>query len=736
MSRQSLEDLFGFHIAGKYWDVNSAYREISFLNQTVLPWSEVNRYSPRGLEEILNLLIELKPTFKSAVKGQTDDETSEKEYELGQGLEKYLESTRDFARDSNSPLKRLLKFVRHLQNQSPEMIYEAICLIGKVAQHMIAGDIKRDPMKFYEGIFTALKENRDIFEKYMHSCKEEILFNALSHPANLDHFLLTLRGYDEIFIRDPAYLDIVRKRYSTLDTHSASFEEWKAENRRFAHLDQMIATTMNELGFSVDDYVGTNITKGFLRQKPRFVKYAGGGSLGELWQLRHWIRRSSLPDIITVLDLVLYKFDDPEKARRVINFLVNTEYHVTGHSHFDDPALSAIRGVMAYDGEDAVRYFNLTMDFLYAAMVSRLNSDLRTRAELLRTYQKDPEYDEITLNFLKSGELESLDEMRYARSLDWTGFRVVDKIGQGEFKAAYAAIHLLDGSKWVVKVPRTHRPLGDIKMQAQGYGDLQSLSEAEARKCLVTYDASVNLIGMAPPQRDLSTGLWILFERPYQDTLGSFVSRYERKYGQVPPRLCFDLMWQVACGLVQLHESKVVRNGIHHGDLRLDNIGLVYKGKMDLSSPPEIIVKLSDFGPASNMRYAADHQVTGMAGIDIRSREQFQHFFPSKQSDIWAFGANLYRLIYQRFPFQPDGIDKEGDRDLYRARVVANIDAYFKNPDSIYHNRLDDPRVRELLDLCLCHENIRKRDSRIIYTTHNRIHAVQLEARMRELKST
>ncbi len=104
--------------------------------------------------------------------------------------------------------------------------------------------------------------------------------------------------------------------------------------------------------------------------------------------------------------------------------------------------------------------------------------------------------------------------------------------------------------------------------------------------------------------------------------------------GRIPVPRLVQIFVQVAAGLVQMH-----RRGIFHADLKPNNILLGRAGE----------VKIIDFGLAW-LRSEKKGRVQGTP--EYMAPEQVKQKIVNEQTDIYNFGATLYRLVTLRHPPQ------------------------------------------------------------------------------------
>src|ERR1039457_6951077 len=126
-----------------------------------------------------------------------------------------------------------------------------------------------------------------------------------------------------------------------------------------------------------------------------------------------------------------------------------------------------------------------------------------------------------------------------------------------------------------------------------------------------------------------------------------------------------EIIIQLSGVLFYLHQSNFI-----YYDLKPENILIAYT-----NGKPHI--KLIDFGLAGHIHGPIEDNIFGTAEYiapEILRREAYDH-----RVDLYSFGMLLYRLIYNKFPF-----DQHTEIGIYK----ANIEKGFEFPDSTYSHKI------------------------------------------------
>jgi serine/threonine protein kinase/tetratricopeptide (TPR) repeat protein len=151
-----------------------------------------------------------------------------------------------------------------------------------------------------------------------------------------------------------------------------------------------------------------------------------------------------------------------------------------------------------------------------------------------------------------------------------------------------------------------------------------------------------------------------------------------------------EIIIQLSAVLFYLHQSNFI-----YYDLKPENILIAYS-----NGKPQI--KLIDFGLARHIHGITEKNIFGTAEYiapELLKREAYDH-----RVDIYSFGMLLYRVIYNKFPF-----DHDTEIGIYKAHVEKG----FEFPDSGYSDKIinivkkllsKDPSDRYLNSIQVLHE--------------------------------
>jgi serine/threonine protein kinase/tetratricopeptide (TPR) repeat protein len=151
-----------------------------------------------------------------------------------------------------------------------------------------------------------------------------------------------------------------------------------------------------------------------------------------------------------------------------------------------------------------------------------------------------------------------------------------------------------------------------------------------------------------------------------------------------------EIIVQISAVLFYLHQSNFI-----YYDLKPENILISHSNSKPL-------IKLIDFGLARHINKLTDNNIIGTAEFiapELLRREVHDH-----RVDLYSFGMLLYRMIYNKFPF-----DNKNEIEIYK----AHLEKEYEFPDSGYSPGIinivkkllsKDPSNRYLNSVQIIHE--------------------------------
>ena len=237
----------------------------------------------------------------------------------------------------------------------------------------------------------------------------------------------------------------------------------------------------------------------------------------------------------------------------------------------------------------------------------------------------------------------------------------------------YECYHYLGGNLAEVYLARDLRTGFNraVKVLGGGYGvgsELMQRFVAEGRAALQCSHPNIVMTYEAEQAEGLA---YIAMEQLQGATLKTLLERGELR--AVPELI--PIAWQVACGLLYLHQRSII-----HRDIKPENVHIEPSGH----------AKIFDFGVARQK----DQQITRegqLVGTPLyMAPEQVRHEPVTAASDVYSFGVLLFVMFTGRFPIR--GVSRE---ELFAAVV-------FYPPDlSPLEGKGIPPAVVELITQCL-----------------------------------
>lgn len=151
----------------------------------------------------------------------------------------------------------------------------------------------------------------------------------------------------------------------------------------------------------------------------------------------------------------------------------------------------------------------------------------------------------------------------------------------------------------------------------------------------------------------------------------------------------------IAKGLAQGLKSLHLDLGRAHSDLHPKNIGYTTKKE----------VKISDFGAST----LGDHQRKNVGSSLVRAPERFMETEIRFASDVWSYGANLFRLFTGNYFLEEELKSTENPGEIVRA-LYLTPERWNKLVDEKLNDKKIPPAFRKHLQKCLGHEESRISD--------------------------
>jgi serine/threonine protein kinase len=251
-------------------------------------------------------------------------------------------------------------------------------------------------------------------------------------------------------------------------------------------------------------------------------------------------------------------------------------------------------------------------------------------------------------------------------------FQVVGTLGTGAHSTILHIRRSADAKNYALKVV----PIG-------GPEDQKFLDQAEHEYRVAQLLDHPNLVRVYAIERVRD---WLLRPRKLHLLIEYVNGKTLDTFPHIPLPLLVQIFLQVAAGLVHMH-----RRGVFHADLKPNNILLSRTGE----------AKIIDFGLAW-IKGEPKGRVQGTP--EYMAPEQAQRSLVNERTDIYNFGATMYRLLTYRLP--PPNIT-EGKQLLIDSKTQALLLKPVQdcNPEV-------PPQLADLVQRCLAIES-RKRPERV-----------------------
>ncbi len=205
-------------------------------------------------------------------------------------------------------------------------------------------------------------------------------------------------------------------------------------------------------------------------------------------------------------------------------------------------------------------------------------------------------------------------------------YRVIDFIGRGGMGEVYRCHHEKLGRSAAVKI-LGENVVADDTYKERFFNEARLQASLHHPNIAELYDF-----------KQIGSELLIFMEFVDGESLDGAIERREFSTEE-----SLELFESIAETIAYVHS-----NGIVHRDIKSDNIKICASGKP----------KLLDFGIAKAPSSQSLTQVGGVIGTpNYLAPEQVEGGDASPQTDIWALGVLLYKMLTGRFPFEGERIE-------------------------------------------------------------------------------
>ena len=237
-------------------------------------------------------------------------------------------------------------------------------------------------------------------------------------------------------------------------------------------------------------------------------------------------------------------------------------------------------------------------------------------------------------------------------------FKVIKKLGQGAFGAAYKVLNEEDNNYYVIKKillkSAKENEINEVKNEAKILSNLQSENIVKYYDSFTDND-SFNII------MEYCDGL----------DLRKFIDDHKKSNELIKKNIILHIISGICNGLKEIHDKTLI-----HRDLKPDNIFL----KADLT------VKIGDFGLTKQLKDANEYAKTQAGTMLYMAPEIIKGEKYNNKVDIWALGCIIYELCTLNYCFDSDSINGlikkitesnhgEIDKEIYGEDLQKLIDS-------------------------------------------------------------
>jgi serine/threonine protein kinase len=267
---------------------------------------------------------------------------------------------------------------------------------------------------------------------------------------------------------------------------------------------------------------------------------------------------------------------------------------------------------------------------------------------------------------------DSIKALEATGILDRDEYEIKKYIGRGTWGDVYEAVDNKTGKTRALKFLNPDE-VAKRQMQERNL----DLADVINKDFVDTIDANLpNIVPRSLVQYEDNIGF---IDMPFYETfLDKVIDRYREgdwKESRVSANKIHYILSEIAAGIEQSHTELVSYRidedgevkqviGRVHGDLKPDNIAIANNGK----------ALLNDFGASTCAAAGMSISPRDNIGFEYtRAPEQFREgSHPTKQSDVWAFGSLMYRMLTGEYLLENE-LDNAKDPELFMNNLDEGV---------------------------------------------------------------
>ena len=211
-------------------------------------------------------------------------------------------------------------------------------------------------------------------------------------------------------------------------------------------------------------------------------------------------------------------------------------------------------------------------------------------------------------------------------AIKYSKYKIIKKLGQGSFGAAYEVLNINDNKKYVIK---------EILMKEASKEEVDDLVK-EAKILSTIHNDNVVKYFESFTENDTFN---IVMEYCEGKDLKKYIDEHKQNNAKIDEKQIYKFILDICNGLIDIHSKKLI-----HRDLKPANIFLT----------KDLNVKIDDFGIARQLTTCNEYAKTQCGTMMYMAPEIIDGEKYNYKVDSWALGCIIYELCTLNYCFFPN----------------------------------------------------------------------------------
>ena len=240
-------------------------------------------------------------------------------------------------------------------------------------------------------------------------------------------------------------------------------------------------------------------------------------------------------------------------------------------------------------------------------------------------------------------------------------YRIMKKLGQGAFGAAYEVLNISDNKKYVIK---------EIQMKEASKEEIDDLLKEAKILSTINNENVVKYIESFTENDSFN----IVMEYCEGSDLKKYIEEHKQKNNKIDEKQIYKFIGEICNGLIDIHSKKLI-----HRDLKPANIFLT----------KDLHIKIGDFGIARQLTTFKEYAKTQCGTMLYMAPEILNGEKYNYKVDSWSLGCIIYELCKLDFCFMSKSL----------IEIINNIkESKFKKIEDTYYGEELKNMINSLLD--------------------------------------